>query len=162
MSRMLLLKDQADPSYVTIRPCRIRDRVQARVRAFELDHALARGTPPDSSAPLVWRAQTLLSSRTRRQIGDQVRRIVQSTHEPPRAPSICVPISRRLLLAVEPELLFLAVRLLDDEPAEVQGIASSAVLLSDGLGPLYGRGNGAAEELRTAANRATEMLEPRY
>jgi hypothetical protein len=162
MSKMLLLKDQADPSCVTIRPCRIRDRMQARVRTFGLDRALARGTPPDSSAPLVWRAQTLLSSRTRRQIGDQIRRIVQSAHEPPRARRICVPISRHLLRAAEPELLLLAFRLLDDEPAEVQGIASAAVLLSDGLGPLYERGDGAAEQLRAVASRAIETLEPRY
>jgi hypothetical protein len=162
MPRMLLLRDPADAGQVTICRCRIRDRLRARVRAFELDRALARGAPPDSSAALVWRAQALLRRRKRRELGDQIRRIVQSAREPSRALGVGVPISRRLLLAVEPELSLLAVRLLDDEPVEVQGIASSAVLLSDGLGPLYGHGSAAAEELRAAASRAIDTLEPHY
>jgi hypothetical protein len=160
MSKVLLIRDQHDASYVTIRRCRIRDRIHARMCAFELDHALARGAPPDSSAALLWRAEGLLRAQTRRQIGDRVRRIVLTTSDPP--PGICVPISHRLLLATEPELSRLASRLLDDQPVAVQGIACSAVLLSDGVGPLYGRGRGAVEELRDAANRAIEALEPRY
>ncbi len=162
MSKMLLLRDRDDASYVTIRRCRIRDRIHARVCAFELDHALARGALPDSSAALLWRAEGLLRAQTRRQIGDRLRRIVQSTREPPKPPGICVPISHRLLLATEPELSRLASRLLDDQPVAVQGIACSAVLLSDGVGPLYGQGSGAEEELRDAASHAIETLEPRY
>jgi hypothetical protein len=162
MSKMLLLRDRDDAGYVTIRRCRIRDRIHARVCAFELDHALARGALPDSSAALLWRAEGLLRAQTRRQIGHRLRRIVQSTREPPKPPGICVPISHRLLLATEPELSQLASRLLDDQPVAVQGIACSAVLLSDGMGPLYGRGSGAEEELRDAASRAIETLEPHY
>jgi hypothetical protein len=162
VSKTLLLRDQDDASYVTIRRCRIRDRIHARMCAFELDHALARGVPPDSSAALLWRAEGLLRAQTRRQIGDRVRRIVQTARDPPKPPGICVPISHRLLLAAEPELSQLASRLLDDQPVAVQGIACSAVLLGDGVGPLYGRGRGAVDELRDAARRATEALEPRY
>jgi len=162
MSKVLLLRDQDDASYVTIRRCRVRDRIRARMCAFELDHALARGAPPDSSAALLWRAERLLRAQTRRQIGDCIRRIVLTTRDPPKPPGICVPISHRLLLATEPQLSQLASRLLDDQPVAVQGIACSAVLLSDGVGPLYGRGRGAVEELRDAAIRAIEALEPRY
>jgi hypothetical protein len=73
-----------------------------------------------------------------------------------------VPISHRLLLATEPELSELASRLLVDQPGGVQGIACSAGVLSEGVGPGYGRGSGAVEELRDAASRAIEALEPHY
>jgi hypothetical protein len=162
MSKMLLLKHRADPRCVVVRPCRIRDRIQGRLRAFALDQALARGTAPDSTAALFCRAQALLSWRARRQTGEQFQEIVGSLREPPRARSNRVPISRGLLLAAEHDLSLLAVRLLDEEPADVRGIAISGLLICDGLGPLYGRGGGAASALRATVNRAIETLEPRY
>jgi hypothetical protein len=132
MSSSLLLTDDADTSTVTRWRIHLRDRVAARVRAFVLDQALAQGTPPDSSAALALRAQALLGAR--RELGDQIRQLVQGVDRPPRPPSasIRLHISRPLVAAVEPELTQLAVRLLADEQVDVRGVASSELLLRDG------------------------------
>src|SRR3954465_7371637 len=50
--------DAAEP-----RPVRLRDRIAARVRAFDLDRRLAEGVPPERSAALALRARRLFDPR---------------------------------------------------------------------------------------------------
>src|SRR4051812_13304454 len=58
------------------RPVRLRDRIAARVRAFDLDRRLAEGVPPERSAALALRARRLVDprygERLARRLGDIV------------------------------------------------------------------------------------------
>ena len=156
MSIVLLVSDRSDATYVTPRNVHVRDRVLARVRAFALDGALAQGVPPDSSPALELRAETLIGP-TAWQLGGQLRQILLRAQTGCRCPAHAVPISARLVREVEPELSRLVLRLLDDQPVGVRGVASVRKLLCDGRGPLYGAGD--ADELRQAVNGAIEALE---
>ena len=156
MSVVLLVSDRSDATYVTPRSVHVRDRVLARVRAFALDGALAQGVPPDSSPALELRAETLIGPAAW-QLGGQLRQILLKAQTGCRFPLHAVPISARLVREVEPELSRLALRLLDDRPVAVRGVASVRKLLCDGRGPLYGAGD--PDELRHAVNEAIEALE---
>jgi hypothetical protein len=156
MSIVLLASDRGDDRYVTPWRVRLRDRVAARARAFRLDGALAQGVAPDSSPVLELRAETLIGP-TAWQLGEHVNQILLTALADRRFPIHAVPISRRLIREVEPELSALALRLLDDRPVAVRGVASVRALLCDGRGPLYGVGD--AAELRRALNESIDALE---
>jgi hypothetical protein len=159
VSVVLLVSDRRGATYVTPWRVRLRDRVAARVRAFGLDGALARGVAPDSSAPLELRAGTLIGPTVRQQLGDHIRQILRTAQQGCRFPIHSVVISRRLVRDVEPELSQLALRLLDGWPVDVRGVASVQTLLCDGCGPLYDTYNGDASGLRSAVNEALDALE---
>jgi hypothetical protein len=158
MSIVLLASDRGDARYITPWRVRLRDRVAARVRAFRLDGALAQGVAPESSPALELRAETLIGP-TAWQLGDHLRQILVTVLADRRSSIHAVPISRRLIREVEPELSQLALRLLDDRPVDVRGVASVRALLCDGRGPLYGAGAGGAGELRRALNESIDALE---
>jgi hypothetical protein len=160
MSIVLLAGDHGDGGYVTPWRVRLRDRLAARVRAFGLDGALARGVAPESSPALELRAETLIGP-TAWQLGDHVQAILLTAHADRRFPIHAVQISRRLIREVEPELSQLALRLLDDRPVDVRGVASVRALLCDGRGPLYGVGTHGAGDLRAALNASIDALEIR-
>jgi len=156
MSVVLLVSNRTDATYVTPRSVHLRDRVLARVRAFALDGALAQGVSPESSPALELRAETLIGPAAW-QLGDQLRQILLKAEARRRFPIHAVPISGRLVREVEPELSQLALRLLDERPVAVRGVARVRKLLCDGRGPLYGAGD--ADELRRAVNEAIDALE---
>lgn len=158
MSIVLLAGARGDIDAITPWRVRLRDRLAMHVRAFALDRALARGVAPESSPALELRA-TILIGPTARQLGDHLRQILLAANGGARLPIHAVPISRRLIRAVEPELWGLALRLLDDRPVDVRGVASARALLCDGRGPLYGVGEGDAGELRNAVTAAIDALE---
>jgi hypothetical protein len=160
MSVVLLVSGQGDARAVTPARVRLRDRVAARLRAFGLDRALARGVAPESSPALELRAATLIGPAAW-QLGDQLRQIVLAAQVSGRVPIHAVPISRRLIREVEPELSGLAARLLEHRPVDVRGVASVRALLCDGCGPLYGTGLADAASLRGAISAAIEALEIR-
>lgn len=60
MSSTLMLVDDHNPSYITTRKIRLRDRLAAHRRSLTLDRALAGGASPDSDAALALRAQALI------------------------------------------------------------------------------------------------------
>ena len=156
MSVVLLISDRSDGTYVTPRSVHLRDRVVARVHAFGLDRALARGVAPESSPALELRAETLIGPAAW-QLGEHVRQILHLARSDRRFPIHTVPICRRLVRDVEPELTLLAQGLLDDQPVDVRGVARVRELLCDGRGPLYGAGD--AGELRRAVSEAIVALE---
>jgi hypothetical protein len=162
MSSTLVLNDHRDPSYITTRKIHLRDRLAARMRLHALDQALAQGTNPDSGVALALRAQTLIGRPARRQLADQAREIVLTAHRPSSGWRPAAPISRRLILRVEPELSQLARRLLAEEPVDVRGVAGVEALLRNGCGPLYAPDESGANELRAAINDAIDSLEPQY
>jgi hypothetical protein len=160
MSVVLLVSDRGAATYVTPWRVRLRDRVAARVRAFGLDAALARGVAPESSAPLELRAETLIGPTARQELGDHVQQLLRRARSGCRFSIHAAPISRRLVSDAEPELSRLALRLLDGWPVDVRGVASVRGLLCDGCGPLYAHPyEGDASELRSAVNEAIDALE---
>jgi len=160
MSVVLLVSDRGGGVCVAPWRVRVRDRVAAHVRAFGLDGALARGVAPEASAPLELRAQTLIGPTVRQQLGDHIRRLVRAAQQEGRRGSMhAVPISRRLIRDVEPELSQLAQRLLDGWPVDVRGVATVQRLLCDGCGPLFDLYGKDASNLRHAVNQALEALD---
>ena len=55
------------------------DRLSTRFRSRQLDQQLARGTPPETAAPLALRARRLTTLSRRRAIADSVRRVIRDT-----------------------------------------------------------------------------------
>src|SRR3954468_14585352 len=60
-------------------PVRLRDRIAARVRAFDLDRRLAEGVPPERSAALALRARRLVDPRYCERLARRLHAVV---HEP--------------------------------------------------------------------------------
>jgi hypothetical protein len=52
-------------------------RLSARLRSRRLDEALARGTPPETAAPLALRARRLTTLSRRRSIADGLRCVIR-------------------------------------------------------------------------------------
>jgi hypothetical protein len=161
MSSTLMLVDDHNTSYITTRKIRLRDRLAAHRRSLALDRALAAGASPDSDAALELRAQVLIGQPARRELANQIRRIIADPHRPSSARWPVVIISHRLIRAVELDLSQLAVRLLAEEPVDVRGVASVRALICDGCGPLYSGWTG-VNVLRAAIHEATATLELDY
>ena len=158
MSSTLMLVDDHNTSYIITRRIRLRDRLAAHRRSLTLDRALAAGASPDSEAALALRAQALIGQPARRELANQIRRIIAAAHRPSGARWPVVIISRRLIQAVELDLSQLALQLLAEEPVDVRGVASVRALICDGCGPLYAGWTG-VNELRAAIHEATAALE---
>ncbi len=110
-------------------------RAWARVRGRSLDHALAGGADPASSAALASRAAWLTSRRNRRGVARAIRRLL----EPPgrRGPSAAVRPHRGELAGVRLRLAGVAALLETEEPIYASGVARAQLLLTDGNSPLY-------------------------
>jgi hypothetical protein len=146
-----LHRDAVEP-----RPVRLRDRIAARVRAFDLDRRLAEGVPPERSAPLALRARRLVDPRYGERLARRLRVILhEARFGLVRRASI--PIRLDAVAAVSHEIDELAGRLRAPGGASVRGIAQVALLLSDGAGPLYS--SRAGEDLGAAVRRARAALE---
>ena len=137
-------------------PVRLRDRIAARVRAFDLDRRLAEGVPPERSAALALRARRLVDprygERLARRLGDVVHEAVFGRHR--RA---SIPVRIDAVAAASAEIDDLARRLVARGAPAVSGIAQVGLLLSDGAGPLYS--SRASEDLVAAVRRARAALE---
>lgn len=89
---------------------------------------------------LALRAQGLIGQAARRDLANQIRRIILDAHQPFGAGRPAAIISHRVVLDVELELSGLALRLLAEDPVDVRAVASVRALLCDGSGPLYASG----------------------
>jgi hypothetical protein len=137
------------------RPVRLRDRIAARLRAFDLDRSLAEGVPPERSAALALRARRLVDPR----YGERLARRLQLILHEARFGLVrraSVPIRLDAVSAVSDEIDDLARRLVAPGAAAVRGIAQVALLLCDGAGPLY---SARGEDLGAAVRRARAALE---
>lgn len=127
----------SDPTYgYTLRPARLRERVQAYLRADSLDSLLARGVPPEADPMLFLHARRLASTRTRRQLARSVRRVLVLPEHPTRHPNT-PRLARDRVRSAHDQLTQLADLLDSDRPVQTRGIALTRVLLVDGCGPLY-------------------------
>lgn len=136
MSTLLVL-DGENPQCVVPAPNRIRTWLRMHVHASALDHALAAGVSPDSSAALSLRARWLIGTSVRRRLACSVRRLLDEAQRPLAPISPAVPICRRKVLGSELMLLVLADRLAAPEAVDARGVAQVRLLLTQGDGPLY-------------------------
>ena len=138
------------------RRVRLRDRVEARVRAHHLDRRLAEGVPPERSAALSLRARRLAEPAFAAFLARRLHEVVREAvvRHVPRA-QIAVRLSA--VAAVSAELDELARRLVAPRPPAVRGLAQVSVLLGEGSGPLYS--SYADEDLGAAIRRARAALE---
>jgi len=124
------------PSGVVARRVRLRDRLAARLRPYELDAQLARGVPPDASVRLVLRAHRLISPSERLSLARGVRRVVRDAGVARRRLS-SVPLQEAAVRDAAVALEDLARRLTAPEPVGVAGVAAARMLLVEPRSPLY-------------------------
>jgi hypothetical protein len=157
MCAWVLVSDSDTGEGIAVRCAGLRDRLVARFRAGRLDQELARGVAPDTSAPLVLRAQRLIAPSTRAALAGEIQRILrEATSGYVWVISRVAPRRREVLDAAE-ELDALARRLVEAAPVSAGGVARVRLLLTDGCGPLYFPGAG--DRLRTLVSAALEGLE---
>jgi hypothetical protein len=131
-------------------------RLSAYLFARRLDHALARGTPPETTAPLALRAHRLTRLSRRRAIADGLRRVIRDTCR--GVPPSQARISPRLIqiIAASDELTRLADTLASPGPVTARGVAQAWILLTAGSGPLY-NANSTANLRARAASAANNL-----
>jgi hypothetical protein len=154
----VLLTERPDALYVRPHESVVRDVLWAKLGSWRLDHALARGTAPDSSAALSLRAHKLIGPRFRCGLAAQLRALPAIAQCPPHPFDSRVPIRARAVLDSLELLEELADRLAAPEPVDPRGVARVQVLLRDGESPLFNPN--LAREFRESFEAALEALEP--
>jgi hypothetical protein len=114
----------------------------ARLRGAALDRALAAGADPSASRLLAARALELTTPGARRTLAEALEIVLRGAQRPPSRRRLAPP--RAAVDANAATLSELAARLRSGAPAHAPGIAKVATLITDGTGPLYERGDGAA------------------
>jgi hypothetical protein len=151
MSTLLLTQGDA----LIERRARLRDRLEAWLRAGSLDRELASGVAPETCGALSLRARRLIGPAARSRLARQLRRVVRDARGGHAWMTRVAP--RPEVLDAAAELDVLADRLTAPGPVDVRGVAQAQLLLTDGTGPLYFRG--AAGELRALIARTLNRLE---
>jgi hypothetical protein len=133
----------------------VRVRLRERLRGRRLDHELAGGAHPATSDELALHATRLISPRTRARIADALEDAVRSAPHPARI-SAKVPLRRQAVIAASADIESLAAALREEEGCRPDGVALAQLLITDGAGPLYGRGPD--EELLAAVRESYRAL----
>jgi hypothetical protein len=102
-----------------------------------LDRQLAAGADPRSSLELTCRAAMLTRRRTVHSLAAGVEQVVESAEHPPPRLSAEIPVQAGEVLAARSELLRLAAVLETANRPGVRGLAETAMLLTDGAGPVF-------------------------
>lgn len=134
----------------------VRDRLSARLHSRRLDEALARGTSPETAAPLALRARRLTGLPRRRAVAIGLRRVIRDSCTGTSPSQARVSPRRSQVVGADHELTRLAETLATPGPVGVRGAAEAWILLTDGTGPLYNDGSPA--DLRARAGEAAEHL----
>jgi hypothetical protein len=132
--------------------------VSARLRAHQLDLALAQGASSEATPAIARRARRLVSLRERRSIASSFRWMVKDACDGGRRSRQLVLPNRAQIARAQEELTRLADALTEPGPVAARGVAQALLLLTDGSGPLYNSGSKAS--LGEYAARATDNLEP--
>ncbi|MGN6169619.1 MAG: hypothetical protein ACTHQQ_15830 [Solirubrobacteraceae bacterium] len=143
----ILLTEQPDARYVEPHTVRTRDRLRARLWAWRLDRALARGARPDSTAALSLHAHRLIGRNVRQALARDLRKLPGDAAHPRHRLDPVVPICRRGVLHAAGLLEELAARLDGPEPVDACGVAQVRGLLRNSDSPLFNP-NGADEFVR--------------
>jgi hypothetical protein len=112
-------------------------RLRAHTARLELDHALATGADPRTTAPLARRAEVLRRRRVRERLARGLERIVAEAAAPPHEHGADVPVQREEVLAARRDLLRLVAALRSAPGPGVRCIATVSLLLTDGTGPVF-------------------------
>ena len=152
----LLLTEQPDGGYVTSHVSQTRLRMLVRMRAADLDAALARGASPDSSPTLSLRAHQLIGSTVRRRLSREIRSLLVRAGRPLHPMHSTVPICRDKIIDAREPLRELADRLITPGPVDARGIAQLKRLLRDGDGPVFRRPRD--EDLEPALEAVSDAL----
>jgi hypothetical protein len=134
------------------------DRLRARVRARNLDRALASGEPPESTPALALRARRLMALSDRRAKAATYRRVLREASEEASRSSMRIRPRRGRVVAASAALSRLAEALAQPGPVAARGAAEASLLLTDGTGPLYNSAN--QTSLERYALRALAHLAP--
>jgi hypothetical protein len=155
---VLLLRPASDVDADVLLPHRVRmrDRVEARVRAHSLDRRLAAGEAPEGTPALFLRARRLIAPSTGHRLARAIDGLVRDLWSP-RVPRARIAASRSVARAVAGDLDAIARRLADPQPVAVAGVARVRMLLTDGAGPLFSDRIG--DDLRAAIHSARIGLE---
>jgi hypothetical protein len=140
----ILLTEQPDARYVEPHTVRARDRLRARLWAWQLDRALAGGARPDSNAALSLHAHRLIGQKVRRRLACELRDLCGDAFRPRNRLDPSVPICRRGVLGARGLLEELADRLEGPGPVDACGVARVRALLRNADSPLFDPG--AADE----------------
>jgi len=154
---VLLLFDD-DHSCLSARRATFPARIAVRVHAPSLDRDLAEGMSPDTTETLALRAQMLVRPSVRYGLARSLQSVLALAMEPFARPCVRVPLCRDRVRDASEDLQLLIDRLRTVAPVPAQGVARTIVLLSDGCGPLYHRGND--EDLCTRVRQAADALDP--
>jgi hypothetical protein len=118
----------------------VRDRIAARLFARRLDWELANGADSEQNPALALRARRLTALSRRRLVARAFWRLLRDGRVAPDG---------------RDQLAGLATALAEPGPVDPRGAARAWLLVTDGTGPLYSRGN-----LRGYAASATRYLRP--
>jgi hypothetical protein len=126
-------------------------RIRMRFRRAELDEALATGVDPGGDADLGLRAEQLGSRAERARIAAALVKALG------KEPMTLLPRPQRAVVRdAADDILALALRLGDDRPLGIAGVAAASRLVDDRRGPMYRDGAG---DLHAAIRSAQSALE---
>jgi hypothetical protein len=111
-------------------------RIRTRLGRAELDKALAAGADPGGSAELGLRAKQLSSPAERARIANG---LVEALGDARRKEPTTLRLrpQRAVVRDAADDILALVLRLRDDRPVGIAGVAAAARLLDDRSGPMY-------------------------
>ena len=124
---------------LVLRPCRLADRLLARVLGASLDHQLAAGCSPESNRLLAARAQDVVSLPRRTSVARSWEHLLRVARRAPAVRTPAVPLNAAAILAAEPALRELVGRLTAPLPVTARGVAAATIPLTDAASPVYGR-----------------------
>ncbi len=124
-------------------------RIRTRFRRAELDEALATGVDPGGGAELSLRAEQLGSPAERARIATAFVKALGAE------PITLLPRPQRALVRdAADEILALVLRLGEDRPVGIAGVAAAARLVDDRSGPLYRHNAGDLDQAIASAHAA--------
>ena len=112
-------------------------RWRALLRRAELDRSLAEGADPLATPELRWRAQQLMSDRSRRRLAKEIEGALEAAKTRPWLGGSAASPNRTEIGRCWELLHALANDLRGAEPIALRGVALTAQLLHDGCSPLY-------------------------
>jgi hypothetical protein len=144
---VILTPQEGRGEVLVTRRARLRERMAARWRARSLDSQLARGVAPECAAALALRAHALGEPGMRKALARGMQQALDQSRCPRRPSLSRIRVRKDEVLAVADELDALSTLLRGPGLLALPGLARVHLLLTDGRGPLYFRG-----ELRAAVH----------
>jgi hypothetical protein len=143
---------------LAVRRSRLTDRLLARLFGASLDRQLAAGGAPESSALLAARAQHIVAIRTRRQLARNWENLLRAARRAHGAYHPAIPVRSDRIIAAEPDIHELVLRMTTPLPVPARGVAMATALLTDALSPVYNARRG--DSLAAALEAAIAELDP--